>query len=232
MPKRFLEIGAGNGSCSSKSICARSSFNCSEVIRTRRDRCTAAQRGVGVMGRMMEEEAMSSEGSCACALPELTSSATTRRPRIQRSYGCSSTYVLAHQVRIHLDKNSIQWHSFCTRIYVFCAFLIFVTMRLRITPRRPRLPLNARPLDELHYQAALACFAWFLMHSPQTLQARHLLCASSLLGEGQKAACHGRLLRGPRTCPQSRVCFRSAGADKQLEGHRVELDAFSYAYAG
>jgi hypothetical protein len=70
MPKRFLNMGASDESCDSEPICARSSFNCSEVGRTRRDRCPAAQRGVEVMGQVMEETG--SESSCACALPELT----------------------------------------------------------------------------------------------------------------------------------------------------------------
>ena len=82
MPKRFLKMGAGDESCDSEPICARSSFNCNEVGRTRRDRCTAAKRGVGVMGQVMEEEAMGSEGSCACGLPELTGSVMARGLRI------------------------------------------------------------------------------------------------------------------------------------------------------
>lgn len=49
MPKRFLNIGASDKSCDSKLICACLSFNCSEVRRTRRDRCPAAQRGVKVI---------------------------------------------------------------------------------------------------------------------------------------------------------------------------------------
>jgi hypothetical protein len=112
MPKRFLKMGAGDESCDSESI---SSFNCSEVGRTRRDGCTAAQRGVEVMGRVMEEEAMGSEGSCACALPELTGSVMTRGPRIQRSYGCSSTYVIVTTCPISATSNhKSKYHASAT----------------------------------------------------------------------------------------------------------------------
>jgi hypothetical protein len=102
MPKRFLKMGASDESCDSEPICARSSFNCSEVGRTRRDRCTAAQRGVEVMGQVMEEEATGSESSCACALPELTGSVMAHGPRIQRSCDCTHMSSRIRCMYIHM----------------------------------------------------------------------------------------------------------------------------------
>jgi hypothetical protein len=111
-----------------------------------------------------------------------------------------------------------------------------VTKRRRLTLPRPKLPLNDRApqpymMDQCHCWAGLACCQRCVTRNLQNPQARLVFCAFSLFGEGQNAACHGRFLRGSRTFPQSQVCFGSAGADKQLEEHLVELDAFSYEYA-
>jgi hypothetical protein len=109
--------------------------------------------------------------------------------------------------------------------------------RTRSTLPHPKLPLNYGPpqlrmMYQWHCWAGLACYEPCSSCHLRNSQARQVFCAFPLFGEDQKAACHGRFLRGSRTFPQSQVCFDNAGADEQLEEHQVKLDAFSYAYAG
>ena len=147
------------------------------------------------------------------------------------------------QLQCHLCVSRVGYFlrsSSCHRIVRVLIPLLPPTLsaasRTRSTLPHPKLPLNYGPpqlrmMYQCHCWAGLGCYQLCGSCHLRNPQARLVFCAFQLFGEGQKAACHGRFLRGSRTFPQSQVCFGSAGADKQLEEHLVELDAFSYGYA-